>query len=266
MKVMADMYFETKAIDGGDINTTRVFTYLLYDRDKNIDIIGSHGERVGAKQIMKYRQGKLTLTDQTIAPGKPYVTGTSADGNTLYVDAEYVEIEGTLDVASGYKAEVRAQAKIKVLSASRVKPNIRLMIKEDFYNFPKIEEVSQSELTAFCKGNNKKYKANEASSPYLPNDKPEKTHGPTHEQFAISLFPNPSDDKVTVQLTDELTQTVQIGVYDMMGNSVILEQEESRNGISVYQIDIKHLAKGIYILKVQNSDGTKAIGERLVKY
>jgi hypothetical protein len=157
MKLMPDMYFKQVNSVGGQTNTTQSFTYLLFDADKNIDLIKDNGEWLNSSNvstITKYNLGKLVLNNETISPNKPYVK--LVQGNKIVIDQEYVEITGNTSVANGYTAEINAFYKIEVKSNATVSPKISLNIKQDYFNMPKTIEASQDYVNSFCSGLNKK--------------------------------------------------------------------------------------------------------------
>jgi len=72
-------------------------------------------------------------------------------------------------------------------------------------------------------------------------------------QADVTLFPNPSSDKLTVSVRNSKTTKGQIEITDMQGRKV-----KSLNGIdftSSTNVDIADLIKGEYIIKLSSSEG-----------
>ena len=65
----------------------------------------------------------------------------------------------------------------------------------------------------------------------------------------ISLFPNPANDKITVNTSKSIAKS-DIHVFDLQGKEI--------NGINIYPdatnfiLDISKLAQGVYIIKINN--------------
>jgi len=64
----------------------------------------------------------------------------------------------------------------------------------------------------------------------------------------ISVYPNPTKDGLTVELTD-LTE---VRIYDLTGKKQI---EQLRNTGNQLQVDVSDLPKGTYILSATRKDG-----------
>jgi hypothetical protein len=215
MKLMPDMYFKQVNSVGGQTNTTQSFTYLLFDADKNIDLIKENGEWLNSSNvstITKYNLGKLVLNNETISPNKPYVK--SVQGNKIVIDQEYVEITGNTSVANGYTAEINAFYKIEVKSNATVSPKISLNIKQDYFNMPKTIEASQDYVNSFCSGLNKKYKADAIAASSIYNDNETDTLNQTinsknkNIQFKATISPNPTTGNFNVALFNNNEQEI----------------------------------------------------------
>jgi hypothetical protein len=166
VKVMPSMDFNSLSSAGTKINTTQEFSYLLYDKDANINLINTKGQwlnstnkKQGAERYIPY---KITLDNVTLTTNSPYVN--SIVGNKIIVNANEIEILNGLSVQSGYIAELNAFKEINVISGD-INSDISLNIKNDFYNSSKITEATQAEVNGFCKDLTKEYKADiDASS------------------------------------------------------------------------------------------------------
>jgi len=135
LKLMSDMYFKSKGFGGTEKNTTQVFTYLMYDKDKGVDYIQSKGEYVTDKSsLIRYISNTLILENEVIDPSDDFVY--EVIGNIIYINALYIELKGNISVASGYHAELQAYWEIYSEPASQISPGISLSIKRDFLQIP----------------------------------------------------------------------------------------------------------------------------------
>lgn len=75
----------------------------------------------------------------------------------------------------------------------------------------------------------------------------------TAEPNAFSVYPNPAHDKLTVSIyVNELSQ-FKIMLRDISGRVILSEDREGSAGMNAYEMDLAHLAKGIYTLEVQSA-------------
>lgn len=65
---------------------------------------------------------------------------------------------------------------------------------------------------------------------------------------SIKLYPNPASELINLDLSTIIEKNVQIAIYDMIGNRVLLENTNST--ASIANISISNLAKGNYLLNV----------------
>jgi ribosome-associated translation inhibitor RaiA len=252
-KIMADMYFESLGFGGTEKNTTQVFTYLLYDKDKNIDFIQEKGEYLSYKnQIAKYEPGTLVLENETIEWHDYFVS--DLVGNTIYVNAEQIELKGNISVESGYDVVLRAFWDIKSEPTSEIGPGITLEIKRDFYNFPPTNEVTNAELEAFCKTTStKEYKSNELSEP-MREEMEEQIRRKIQKQkssfeFKVSPNPNNGNFKVSYDLKDEYGS---ISVMNIQSQKVF--ESNLTSEANTMDLNLSHLAKGLYLIELTSGD------------
>lgn len=78
-------------------------------------------------------------------------------------------------------------------------------------------------------------------------------------RYAISLYPNPAQDRITVNLQRMTSQNLTIRLFTLTGQEV-LKSEITQNGQS---IEIGHLAPGLYI--VDATDGSQHYSTKLIK-
>lgn len=75
----------------------------------------------------------------------------------------------------------------------------------------------------------------------------------------ISVFPNPANDLIAVQINDLVTSDLQIQLIDITGR--ILQQTAIRQGATIAYFDTQTLYNGTYIVKIQN--GKNAISRKV---
>jgi hypothetical protein len=70
--------------------------------------------------------------------------------------------------------------------------------------------------------------------------------------FSINkVYPNPVKDFVTVELQSEVTGTIQVSLFNILGTEVKKWETQSLfNGEQKLRLDLSQLKSGIYILKI----------------
>jgi hypothetical protein len=251
-KVMADMYFLSPGYGGSEKNSTHEFTYLLYDKDNNVDFIEEKGEWLtDPSSISKYKLGKLTLENELIETTDDFVI--EVVGTNIYVNAEEIELKGNITVQNGYKAIIQAYWGIESDPTTEIGENIELAIKRNFYNFPETVEVDDTELGNYCIGTNKKYQANQAKAKRTVETTDDKE---PEIDYAFTVYPNPSSDLLNVE-SDIENSTVDLLNVD--GKLISTYQYEGFTG----QYDVSALSAGLYFVRLQTPKGYKYL--RFVK-
>ncbi len=254
VKVMPSMDFNSLSSAGTKINTTQEFSYLLYDKDANINLISTKGQwlnstnkKQGAERYIPY---KITLDNVTLTTSSPYVN--SIVGNKIIVNANEIEILNGLSVQSGYIAELNAYKEINIISGD-INSDISLNIKNDFYNSSKITEATQAEVNGFCKVLTKEYKADiDASSSFVEFDidTSNQQANPVTIEFPIkaTISPNPTTANFTVSIFNNNEQDYSIALMDVTGKVLL---NNNYNGKQTSQfIETNGLAAGIYFVKI----------------
>ncbi|MBE0648471.1 MAG: T9SS type A sorting domain-containing protein [Bacteroidales bacterium] len=75
---------------------------------------------------------------------------------------------------------------------------------------------------------------------------------PETVQPEISIYPNPTTDIINIETGED--DSYQIGIYDLAGKR-LLQRDERGNK---FQLDIKELPKGIYMLRLTNSNNNNS--------
>ena len=82
----------------------------------------------------------------------------------------------------------------------------------------------------------------------------------------LSVYPNPTQDKITVKVDAVTDQTLYYSVYDMLGKRIVLPEETLHvSGQSETVIDFSHLPKASYFLQINNEKGIQVASLRIVK-
>lgn len=73
---------------------------------------------------------------------------------------------------------------------------------------------------------------------------------------SLNLYPNPAKTTMTVAYLSPLNQDVNIAIYDMLGRRVSNFAQTMYAGENSFQVNVEMLKAGMYIVEVQNVDGT----------
>lgn len=75
----------------------------------------------------------------------------------------------------------------------------------------------------------------------------------------IKIFPNPTDDLITIMASEDIYQDAAVQIYDSLGTMVMEEVISQNNN----QLSLAELSSGMYILKVKNN--TSILSQTIVK-
>ncbi|MEO5569592.1 MAG: T9SS type A sorting domain-containing protein, partial [Bacteroidia bacterium] len=70
---------------------------------------------------------------------------------------------------------------------------------------------------------------------------------------AFSVYPNPAHDKVTVSIDVNENANFTMQLMDVSGRVVISESLSGSAGVNTYDLNLTHLAKGVYMLEVKSA-------------
>jgi len=73
-----------------------------------------------------------------------------------------------------------------------------------------------------------------------------------NEISEISLFPNPSNDKVNVNFVSTAENNVTIRIFDITGRQVAQQTHSATEGINNLGVDVSNLQTGYYLVQVDN--------------
>jgi hypothetical protein len=70
----------------------------------------------------------------------------------------------------------------------------------------------------------------------------------------LNVYPNPTDDHVIVEFTGSNEEVYKIRLIDVTGRVILSENYKSVIGESQYQMNLSELARGVYVVILQNSN------------
>lgn len=74
--------------------------------------------------------------------------------------------------------------------------------------------------------------------------------------LSIRAYPNPTSDAVTLDLTAEQALDIRIDLYDMLGRQMSVTERMTLNGHMLHTVNMAGFARGNYILRLTNADGS----------
>jgi len=77
----------------------------------------------------------------------------------------------------------------------------------------------------------------------------------------VSIFPNPSKGKFSIQFGSSINTAIELNVFDIRGR-VLLEKSYKTSGKFNQDLDLQHLASGVYLLKI--GDGSRSLTKKII--
>lgn len=77
----------------------------------------------------------------------------------------------------------------------------------------------------------------------------------TNSTLSVSVYPNPGNALISVDIDAALTQSVDICLLDSRGRKVQSHQQMLQAGINQTQLDVSPLPEGLYLLKINGRYG-----------
>lgn len=71
---------------------------------------------------------------------------------------------------------------------------------------------------------------------------------------AFSVYPNPAHDKVTVSIDVNKNANFTLQLMDISGRVLVSENISGLAGLNTYDLDLSHVAKGVYMLEVKSAN------------
>lgn len=79
----------------------------------------------------------------------------------------------------------------------------------------------------------------------------------------INVFPNPSNDAVTIVMSIEKGERITVELYDLQGKNALRQTYTTNEALLNKTLDISQLPKGIYVMDLKGSSG-KSYGRRKI--
>jgi hypothetical protein len=82
-------------------------------------------------------------------------------------------------------------------------------------------------------------------------------------QSRINMYPNPTSDKVCIQVPEEISGITEIRIIDLSGMTIMLKNNPTLAG-GISEIDLSGISNGIYLLRITaggNSENYKLVKE-----
>jgi hypothetical protein len=79
----------------------------------------------------------------------------------------------------------------------------------------------------------------------------------------IVIYPNPANGTVFIKLNEQNNSQVEIEVLDVAGRKVHQQSENSSTRIA--ELDLRHLEHGIYFIKINQGNGSIAVGKLVLR-
>ena len=73
-------------------------------------------------------------------------------------------------------------------------------------------------------------------------------------EWSIMVFPNPVTDELKIDFFGDYRGKISIELFDMKGRKIIHQSMDKSSLRDVYTLGINNIERGIYILKITNSD------------
>ena len=74
-------------------------------------------------------------------------------------------------------------------------------------------------------------------------------------QVALSIYPNPGDGRISLEIETIRPVTADLRVVNLLGQTVYGESGLHIHGQTIISVDLSHLERGIYLLSLNNADG-----------
>jgi len=171
-------------------------------------------------------QVDLSATSEQITQVDYTVTGTATGGGT-----DYTLANGTLTINAG-------ETRNNIIIASIVDdPDV---------------EVDETIIVTLSNPVNATLGANTVHT-YTITDNDNATNVSDISKSNLSVYPNPTTDKLFIQSNTEINSELIISIYDNIGRILYSQMLDELLADGAYEIDISTFTNGIYILQINNS-------------
>lgn len=90
---------------------------------------------------------------------------------------------------------------------------------------------------------------------------PTAIRNPRIKDYGISIFPNPANDVLTIQFTNQQQKALTLELFDITGKTIMASVIQPQT--HTFTTDVKSLASGIYMIKLSNE--TITVSEKFIK-
>jgi len=193
------------------------------------------------------------------------ISGCTLDNYLYLCKAENnVQLQGVFNVDPGYEVIIQAANEITEMPETEIPSEMILQIASFHELSNPMPPVDETYVSNFCNDNNA-YKARVSNFPIADNDSVEIIEEHINDNFAFTIFPNPTGGSATAVITLNEVAKGELFITDMNGKKlgVVLENQLLRDGENNYSLPTENLASGIYLVHLF-VDGEHHV-KRLVK-
>ena len=76
---------------------------------------------------------------------------------------------------------------------------------------------------------------------------------------AINVYPNPTSANINIEFSSVAKGNASVTVQDISGRIVTSQAVSVTEGVNKTQLDLSHIAKGIYMLNVISTEGNSKV-------
>jgi len=73
-------------------------------------------------------------------------------------------------------------------------------------------------------------------------------------QSTATVYPNPTGSKTTLQFDSKADALYSLQVFDVTGRIILTEDIAAVEGVNMHELDFTNIAKGLYMIRLENSD------------
>ncbi|HYG15794.1 MAG TPA: T9SS type A sorting domain-containing protein, partial [Bacteroidia bacterium] len=207
-------------------------------------------------------QANLVLTNEVIEQTDSFVFETI--GDTIYVNAKNIELNGNITVDAGFKAALRATKNITAKSSTntQIGQDIRLKNVKGFSSFDGVTEMTDKEVIHFCRDQDNGYKAVYAASKMEDINEPDIRIEPAVIPKTL-IYPNPATNAFYIEIGLDEEKEYNFQIFDLTGRTLINETVKG-SGFPQFEITTDRLSGGTYFLKIATADGVISETHKIV--
>jgi plastocyanin len=82
--------------------------------------------------------------------------------------------------------------------------------------------------------------------------------------FSLNLYPNPVEERATLNIRSEITTAGEIRLYDMLGKTVFVKTVQLSPGENEFGLTLSDLEKGLYTIELV-TDGKRMVTRKVLK-